>query len=125
MKIICTKEEFAAMLETCGDRVKGDTCKACPLYSTCGGEKGIVNLCEIGGATGLPGESSEQPSIFDIVCCDHEVKEMLIRQCISDQYEDNCKCCVLRGLCGCGEDEDNDGKPADIEEFLKVWGERN
>lgn len=47
MKIICTKEEFAAMLEVCGDRVKGDTCKECPLYSVCGGEKGIVKMCRI------------------------------------------------------------------------------
>lgn len=125
MKIICTKEEFAAILEVCGDRIRGDTCKACPLYSACGGSKGIVNLCEIGEADYLHGETTAQPGIFDIVCHDHDVKEMLIRQCISDQYEDNCKCCVLRGLCGCGEDENNDGKPADIGEFLKVWGERN
>lgn len=125
MKIICTKEEFAAMLEVCGDRIKGDTCKVCPLYSACGGNRGIVKLCEIGEADCPQDQCGEQPRIFDIVCCDHEVKEMLIRQCISDQYEDNCKCCVLRGLCGGGNDENNGGKPADIEEFLKVWGERD
>lgn len=125
MKIICTKEEFAAMLEVCGDREKGGTCKACPLYSICGGEKGIIKSCEIGGSDYPHGGTTAQPSIFDIVCHDHEVKEMLLRQCISDQYEDNCKCCVLRGFCGGGTDEANGGNPADIEEFLKVWGERD
>ena len=125
MKIICTKEEFTEMLTVCGDMVKGGTCKACPLCSICGGEKGIVNLCEVGEADHQHGETTAQPGIFDIVCHDHDVKEMLIRQCISDQYEDNCKCCVLRGLCGCGEDDNNDGTPADIGEFLKVWGERD
>lgn len=125
MKIICTKEEFAAMLEVCGGRVKGNDCKACPLYSACGGEKGIVKLCEIGEVDCPQGQYDEQPGIFDIVCCDHEVKEMLLRQCVSDQYEDNCKCCVLRGLCGGGEDEEGTGKPADIGEFLKVWGEKS
>lgn len=125
MKIICTKEEFAAMLEVCGDRIKGDTCKACPLYSACGGEKVIVKLCEIGEVDCPQKQNAEQPGIFDIVCCDHEVKEMLICQCISVQYEDNCKCCVLRGLCGGGEDENKGGTPADIGEFLSVWGERD
>lgn len=125
MKIICTKEEFAEMLEICGDRVKGETCKACPLYSACGGEKGIVKLCEIGEVDCPQEQNAEQPGIFDIVCCDHEVKEMLLRQCISDQYEDNCKCCVLRGFCRGGNGEGNGGKPSDIEEFLKVWGERD
>lgn len=125
MKIICTKEEFAEMLTVCCDKVKGGNCKSCPLYSACGGDKGIVNLCEFSEADHAHGETTAQPDIFDIVCHGHDVKEMLIRQCISDQYEDNCKCCVLRGLCGCGEDENNDGKPADIGEFLKVWGERD
>ena len=125
MKIICTKEEFAEMLTVCCDKVKGGNCKSCPLYSTCGGDKGIVNLCEFSEADHPHGETTAQPDIFDIVCHDHDVKEMLIRQCISDQYEDNCKCCVLRGLCGCGKDEDNGGKSADITEFLKVWGERD
>lgn len=125
MKIICTKEEFAEMLTVCCDKVKGGNCKSCPLYSACGGDKEIVNLCEFSEADHPHGETVAQPDIFDIVYHDHDVKEMLIRQCISDQYEDNCKCCVLRGLCGCGEDENKDGKPADIGEFLKVWGERN
>lgn len=125
MKIICTKEEFAEMLTVCCDKVKGITCKAWPLYSACGGEKGIVKLCEIGEVDCPQEQNAEQPGIFDIVCCDHEVKEMLLRQCISDQYEDNCKCCVLRGFCGGGNGEGNGGKPADIEEFLKVWGERD
>lgn len=125
MKIICTKEEFAEMLTVCCDKVKGGNCKSCPLYSACGGDRGIVNLCGFSEADHPYGETTAQPDIFDIVCHDHDVKEMLIRQCISDQYEDNCKCCVLRGLCGCGEDENNDGKPADIGKFLKVWGERN
>ena len=47
MKIICTKKEFAEMLEACCDKVKGGNCKACPLYSACGGEKGIVKVCRI------------------------------------------------------------------------------
>lgn len=125
MKIICTKEEFAEMLTICSKRIEGVTCKGCPLYSACSGEMGFIKSCEIGGTDCSEGEPAEKPGIFDIVCCDHEVKEMLLRQCIRDQYEDNCKCCVLRGLCGCGEDEDNDGKSADITEFLKVWGERD
>lgn len=50
-----------------------------------------------------------------IICTKEEFAEMLTV----------CKCCVLHGLCGCGEDENNDGKPADIGEFLKVWGERD
>lgn len=47
MKIICTKEEFAAVLEVCVDMVKGKTCKACPLCGACGGEKGIIKMCRI------------------------------------------------------------------------------
>lgn len=47
MKIICTKEEFAEMLEICCDKVKGGNCKACPMYRACGGEKGIVKVCRI------------------------------------------------------------------------------
>lgn len=47
MKIICTKEEFAEMLTVCCDKVKGGNCKSCPLYSACGGEKGIIKVCRI------------------------------------------------------------------------------
>ena len=71
MKIVCTKEEFAEMLEVCGDRVKGGTCKACPLYSTCGGEKGIVKLCTVSNErnlyrSDLPKTNSERPRlVFD------------------------------------------------------------
>lgn len=47
MKIICTKEEFAEMLEVCFHRMEDGDCKACPLNAACGGEKGIVKVCRI------------------------------------------------------------------------------
>lgn len=125
MKIICTKEEFAAMLEICAHRVEDDDCKVCPLNSMCGGEMNIVKSCEICKKDCLQGEDGAQPSLFNIVCRDQEVRERLFRRCIIDQHECNCQCCVLRELCGLGKDENNNGKPADIREFLKVWGEKD
>ena len=47
MKIICTKEEFAEMLEVCTHRVDDGECSSCLLYGSCGGEKKVVQFCTI------------------------------------------------------------------------------
>ena len=47
MKIICTKEEFAAMLEVCTHRVDDGECNSCLLYDSCGGEKKVVQFCTV------------------------------------------------------------------------------
>ena len=52
MKIICTKEEFAAMLEVCTHRVDDGECNSCLLYDSCCGEKKVVQLCTINGGGG-------------------------------------------------------------------------
>lgn len=71
MKIICTKEEFAEMLEVCFHRVEDGECKACPLNAACGGEKGIVKLCVVSNEdnpyrSDLPKDKRERPRlVFD------------------------------------------------------------
>lgn len=47
MKIICTKEEFAEMLEVCTHCVDDGECASCLLYASCGGEKKVVQFCTI------------------------------------------------------------------------------
>lgn len=47
MKIICTKEEFAEMLDVCTHRVDDGECGGCLLYNSCGGEKGIIKVCRV------------------------------------------------------------------------------
>lgn len=71
MKIICTKEEFAEMLEVCTHRVDDGECSSCLLYASCGGEKGIVKLCVVSNEgnlyrSDLPKTKSERPRlVFD------------------------------------------------------------
>ena len=71
MKIICKKEEFAAMLEVCFHRVEDNECKACPLNAACGGEVGVVKLCVVSNGdalcrSDLPKDKRERPRlIFD------------------------------------------------------------
>ena len=45
MKIICTKEEFAEMVEVCTHRVDDGECSSCLLYGSCGGDKKILKNC--------------------------------------------------------------------------------
>lgn len=52
MKIICTKEEFAEMLEVCTHRVDDGECSSCLLYGPCGGEKKVVQFCTINDGCG-------------------------------------------------------------------------
>ena len=47
MKIICTKEEFAAMLEVCTHRVDDGECGGCLLFGSCGGDKKILKNCDV------------------------------------------------------------------------------
>lgn len=71
MKIICTKEEFAEMLEVCFHCMEDGDCKACPLNASCGGEKGIVKLCAVSNEenlyrSDLPKTKRERPRlVFD------------------------------------------------------------
>ena len=64
MKIICTKEEFAEMLEVCCDKVKGGNCKACPLYSACGGD----NVKRNDDVSDLPREPPFRVNGFQAQC---------------------------------------------------------
>lgn len=52
MKIICTKEEFAAMLEVCIHCSDDGECNSCLLYVSCGGEKKVVQFCTIDDGCG-------------------------------------------------------------------------
>ncbi len=54
-----------------------------------------------------------------IVCADTKEYAYMVRMCLVNQAEDNCKCCVLRTLCVRGEQECDD-----IEEFLELETER-
>lgn len=55
---------------------------------------------------------------MNIICDDLSEYIMLVKQCVSDWYEDNCKCCVLRGVCGKRETGEHD----DIEAFMAIDG---
>lgn len=55
---------------------------------------------------------------MNIVCTDVKEYAYMLRMCLYNQAEDNCKCCVRRTLCAQGE-EDFD----DIETFLELKAE--
>ena len=71
MKIICTKEEFAEMLDVCTHRIDDGGCGSCLLYNSCGGKKGIVKLCAVSNEGNLyrsvlPKTNRERPRlVFD------------------------------------------------------------
>lgn len=53
-----------------------------------------------------------------IVCKDLKEYTMLVKQCMADFFANNCKCCVLRNLCGGEDGQDN----FNISEFLAIEG---
>jgi len=109
MKIICTKEEFAEMLEVCTHRADDGECSSCLLYGSCGGYKKILKNCDIVSRWFADFNAVVENSGVGVLAIDDSTRDELVKGCTLSQLEKNCGNCALYSTCSANEFTDGDG----------------
>lgn len=109
MKIICTKEEFAEMVEVCTHRVDDGECSSCLLYGSCGGDKKMLKNCDVSSRGHADVDAIAERSGVGVLAVDDSARDELVKGCILSQLEKNCRNCALYSTCSANELTDGDG----------------